>query len=131
MVAAYADPGAARPVILVVEDDFDTRRMMATMLAPLGEVRTACDGEEALELLLDERPDLIVTDVMMPKLDGFELSRFLKADPALSRIPILVVTARNLPRDVVEGINAGARYYMTKPFSPHELVQKARRALER
>lgn len=125
------EPVERRPLILVVEDDYDTRRMMATMLAPLGDVVTASDGEEALEALVDRRPDLVVTDVMMPKLDGFALTRLVKGDVALERIPILMVTAKNLPKDVIEGINAGARFYLTKPFSPSELVDKARRALAR
>ncbi len=125
------EPAERRPLILVVEDDYDTRRMMATMLAALGDVVTASDGEEALETLVDRRPDLVVTDVMMPKLDGFALSRLVKGDRSLGKIPIVMVTAKNLPKDLVEGINAGARFYLTKPFSPAELVQKARRALAR
>ena len=122
---------SARPRILLVEDDYDTRRLMARMLEPVGEVVMASDGEEALERLLEVRPDLVVTDAMMPNLDGLGLTRLVKADPALAEIPIVVVTAKGLPRDVIDGINAGARFYLTKPFTPAELVDKARRALRR
>lgn len=118
-----------KPDILVVDDDFDTRKMIVRMLTSLGDVREAEDGEAALEALLQKRPDLVITDVMMRRMDGIALTRHLKSDPGLHTVPVIVVTAKNAPRDVIDGINAGARHYITKPFSPAELLRKVRRAL--
>ena len=118
-----------KPDILVVDDDFDTRKMIVRMLQSVGDVREAEDGEAALEALLEKRPDLLITDVMMRRMDGIELTKHLKGDPNLHNVPVIVVTAKNTPRDVVEAINAGARHYITKPFSPQDLLQKVRRAL--
>jgi len=119
-----------RPTILLVEDDYDTRRMMAHMLASLGEVETAADGEEALDRMVARPPDLVIADVMMPRLDGLEMSRALKSDPRLRSVPVIFVTALGRPGNIIDGINAGARSYLTKPFTPAELLAKARRALE-
>ncbi|HJL19681.1 MAG TPA: response regulator [Sandaracinaceae bacterium LLY-WYZ-13_1] len=126
-----ADPDAPLPRILVVEDDPDARKMIAHMLRRMAQVIEAENGEEALELAVERRPDLIVTDVMMPRLDGFELTRTLKSDAGLRSVPVVLVTARGTAKDVVEGINAGARHYLVKPFTPDELLRKVRKALRR
>jgi CheY-like chemotaxis protein len=120
----------AKPKILVVDDEPDVRNLVARLLGPIGDVNIAVDGAEALDRILGgERPDLIVLDLMMPKMDGLTLTRELKKDPSLARIPIVILTAKTGARDMVEGINAGARHYVTKPFKSEELLGKVRKAL--
>ncbi len=122
----------APPKILVVEDDLDLQRMLKAMLRGLGEVTCADDGVEALLLLRDGLvPDLIVTDVMMPRMDGFEFVQALGDHEGLRDVPVVFLTARNTPKDVVAGIQAGARAYVTKPFKQQELLDKVRRILGR
>lgn len=116
--------------ILVAEDDPDLRLMLQRMLAPLGQVVTVTDGAQALETLqADPDFDLIVTDLMMPRMDGLTLARKLKRDAKLGRIPVLMLTAKDTSKDVIAGINAGARHYVTKPFKHQELIDKVKRAL--
>lgn len=123
-------PAGSRVKILVVEDDADLRRMLEYVLGPLGSVLACSDGEEALDKLLGGfRPDVIVTDLMMPKMDGLTLAKELKKDPTLANIPLVMLTAKSAARDVIAGINAGARHYVTKPFKTEELVGKVRKAL--
>jgi len=106
--------------------------MLSLMLGELAEVTVAHDGTEALDHLRNGfLPDAIVSDVMMPKMDGLTLSRFLKRDPRMARIPVILLTAKNGSQDVIAGINAGARSYLTKPFKKDELLDKVRRALGR
>jgi len=121
--------GSARPRILVAEDDPDVLRMLEHVMKALGDVVTATDGQDALEKAKAGRPDVIVTDVMMPRMDGFTLAKQLKATPGLDTVPVVMLTARTGPRDVIAGINAGARFYVTKPFKTEELVAKVRKAL--
>lgn len=120
----------SRPKILVVDDEPDVRNLVARLLGPIGDIHVAVDGSDALDRILGgERPDLIVLDLMMPKMDGLTLTRELKKDPSLARIPIVILTAKTGARDMVEGINAGARHYVTKPFKSEELLGKVRKAL--
>lgn len=121
--------GSARPRILVAEDDPDVLRMLEHVMKALGDVVTAFDGQDALEKAKAGRPDVVVTDVMMPRMDGFTLAKQLKATPGLDTVPVVMLTARTGPRDVIAGINAGARFYVTKPFKTEELVSKVRKAL--
>jgi DNA-binding response OmpR family regulator len=128
------DPTTGRrlPRILVVEDDQDLRRMIKTMLTGVGEVTTANDGVEAMTLLdglLD--PDVIVTDLMMPRMDGLQLVKEIRANPKIANIPVIVLTAKGTPMDVISGINAGARHYLTKPFKASELVDKVTKSLRK
>lgn len=128
------DPKTGRrmPKILVVEDDADLRHMIKTMLTATGEVTTACDGTEALALLnggLD--PDVIVSDMMMPRMDGLQLVTEIRANPKFTNIPVIVLTAKGTPRDVISGINAGARHYLTKPFKASDLIDKVTKSLRR
>jgi two-component system, OmpR family, response regulator len=119
-----------RPKILVVDDEPDVRNLVARLLGPIGDVQIAIDGADALDrILAGDRPDLIVLDLMMPKMDGLTLTRELKKDPGLAKIPIVILTAKTAARDMVEGINAGARHYVTKPFKSEELLGKVRKAL--
>jgi DNA-binding response OmpR family regulator len=119
-----------RPKILIVDDDFALLKMIETVLSQVGDVTRATDGLEALEILQRGfRPDLIVTDLMMPRVDGMKLSEQVKKNPQLSKTPIIILTAKGTPRDVVEGINVGARHYITKPFKTEDLLAKVRKTL--
>ncbi len=122
-------PMAGRPRILVAEDDPDLLRMLEHIMRALGDVVTAFDGQDALEKAQAVRPDVIVTDVMMPRMDGYTFAKHLKASPALATVPVVILTAKTGPRDVISGINAGARFYVTKPFKTDDLVAKVRKAL--
>jgi CheY-like chemotaxis protein len=127
-VAETAPP--QKPLVLAVEDDQEVLVLLGRMLAPIADVELARDGVEALEVLnAGVTPDLIITDLMMPRMDGLTLAKQLKADDRLKRIPLIVLTAKNAPRDVVAGINAGARNYITKPFKIEELLDKVKSAL--
>lgn len=116
--------------ILVVEDDADLLHMIKTMLQTIGEVTLAKDGQEAFDLLKNGfRPDVIVTDLMMPRMDGLTLAKTLKNDPNIGNIPLVMLTAKSGPMDMITGINAGARHYVTKPFKAADLIDKVKKAL--
>jgi len=118
------------PLILVVDDDKSNVDILRTRLQAQGyEVVSATDGEAALEAAQAHRPDLILLDVNMPKLDGLEVCRRLKADATLPFMPIVLVTARAEPRDVVAGLDAGADEYLTKPVEATALLARVRSML--
>ncbi len=118
------------PDILIVDDDLALLSMIETMLSQIGNVTRATDGMEALELLQKGlRPDVIVTDLMMPRVDGIKLCEQVKKNPQTSKIPVIILTAKGTPRNVVEGINVGARHYITKPFKTEELLAKVKKTL--
>jgi CheY-like chemotaxis protein len=122
--------GRVLPKILVVEDDADLLVMIKTMLQAVGEVTLARDGQDALDLLKNGfRPDVIVTDLMMPRMDGLTLAKTLKGDPNVGNIPLVMLTAKSGPMDMITGINAGARHYVTKPFKAADLIDKVKKAL--
>ena len=121
-----------QPVILAADDDEDILALVAFRLERSGyTVLQARDGQEAFELARSEKPDLAVLDVMMPKLDGFELTRRLRAEEATSRMPIILLTARAQDADVQQGFDAGADDYIRKPFSPNELRARVQAILGR
>lgn len=122
--------GHVLPKILVVEDDQDLLQMIKTMLQSVGEITLARDGQEALDILKSGfRPNVIVTDLMMPRIDGLTLAKTLKNDPNIGSIPLVMLTAKAGPMDMITGINAGARHYVTKPFKAADLIEKVRKAL--
>jgi DNA-binding response OmpR family regulator len=121
-----------QPVVLAADDDEDILELVAFRLERSGyTVLRAKDGEEALRLALEAKPDLAVLDVMMPKLDGYELTRRLRADDATRRMPIILLTARSQDADVQAGFDAGADDYLRKPFSPDELRSRVQAILGR
>jgi DNA-binding response OmpR family regulator len=121
-----------QPVVLVVDDDQDILELVAFRLGRAGyKVLLAHDGQEGLEIALAEKPDLAVLDVMMPKLDGYELTRRLREEEATSRMPIILLTARAQDSDVDRGFEVGADDYLRKPFSPQELSARVQRILGR
>lgn len=106
------------------------RRMLEQLLGTLGDVTACMDGQAALDAMQGGlRPDVLVTDVMMPRMDGVALARAMKNVPHLHNVPVVMLTARTGPRDVIAGINAGARFYVTKPFKTDELLNKVKKAL--
>jgi DNA-binding response OmpR family regulator len=120
-----ASPREDAAVVVVVDDDSDIRAMLVRALGMTYTVYEARDGLEAQELLsLIPTPDALVCDVMMPRLDGIGLAKALRKDPTLQRLPILFLTAKGSALDVVNGINAGARHYVTKPFKIADVLAK-------
>jgi DNA-binding response OmpR family regulator len=116
--------------ILVVDDDANLRALIVRQLSPHFNVTEAPDGRAALDILARRPlPDAIVCDVMMPGMRGTDLVRYLKNNAEHKHIPIIFLTALSSPMDVIEGINAGARYYIAKPFQMHDLLAKVERAV--
>jgi two-component system, OmpR family, KDP operon response regulator KdpE len=119
----------ARPHILVVDDESQITRVLRTTLSAQGyEIRVANDGETALEMTRDFAPDLVITDLAMPNMNGIELCRNLRR---VSQVPILVLSVRGEERSKVEALDSGADDYITKPFSTGELLARVRAALRR
>ena len=119
------------PVVLVAEDDEALRKMVGHFLSDFLEVHLAADGAAALQWMKsrERAPDLLITDLMMPGLDGLTLVQQMKEDEKLRRTPVIMLTAKDRPGDVITGINAGARHYITKPFKRDELVSKVKKVL--
>ena len=125
-----ASGGADR--ILVVDNEADIRRFVEVNLRLEGfEVISASDGEEGLRRAFDSDPAMVLLDVMMPDIDGYEVCRRLRADPRTSHIPVILLTAKSLTVDKVVGLAAGADDYVLKPFDPMELVARVRTVLRR
>lgn len=122
----------ARGTILIVEDDRDIVEMIEYNLHEEGyETSAALDGETGVERARRERPDLIILDIMLPVHDGFEVCRMLKSDHRTSGIPIIILSAKSQEIDKVTGLELGADDYVTKPFSPRELIARIRAILRR
>ena len=116
--------------ILVVDDVADNVEILRMRLTALGyDVDEANDGEEALAKIAADPPDLVLLDIMMPKIDGLEVARRLKADKSLPFIPVILVTAKATPKDVVAGLEAGGDDYLTKPIDHGALVARVRAML--
>jgi len=122
---------AARPArVLVVEDDPSILQSLEFLLRAEGyDTRCAMRGDEALVAIKEFRPDLLVLDVMLPAIDGFEVCLRLRADPATRPIRVLMLTARGRDTEVARGRAAGADDYLTKPFATRELVERVRTLL--
>ena len=109
--------------ILIVDDNASNRDILKARLQVHGyELLEAADGERALSVVKDHGPDLVLLDVMIPKIDGIEVCRRLKGDPAFPFLSVILVTAKADSKDVVAGLEAGADEYLTKPFSPLALL---------
>ena len=118
--------------ILLVDDDMDTLRLVGLMLQRQSyEVRVASSGQQALGMVQAEIPDLILLDIMMPEMDGYEVARRLRSDPVTSEIPIIMFTAKTQVDDKVMGFEAGADDYLTKPTQPRELFAHMKAVLSR
>ena len=119
-----------KQLVLVVDDDPLILRVVSTVLdLEEFEVVTAHSAEEALSCLASARPQVVVSDVMMPDMDGFELCERIRQDPDHAKVPIILLTARDSDEDRRRGADAGGDAYLTKPFSPLELIDEIDRLL--
>ncbi len=114
----------------MVDDNADMRDYISSLLASQYRVHTAPDGAAALELARADPPELVVTDVMMPNLDGFGLLAGLQADPATTDVPVIMVSARAGEDGTIEGLQAGADDYLVKPFAARELLARVHANIE-
>jgi signal transduction histidine kinase len=124
----FAATSGAR--IILADDNADMRAYVCELLAPIYAVEAVGDGEQALRAARRQRPDLILSDVMMPRLDGFGLLASMRADPELRSVPIVLLSARAGEEERIEGLDAGADDYLIKPFSARELVARVGALLE-
>jgi len=116
--------------VLVIEDHEENRRIVRLLLASAGiEMIEAATGEDGVAVAQRERPDLILMDIQLPGLDGYEATRRIKGDPATRHIPIIVVTSYALSGDDVKAFEAGCDAYVTKPFVPRDLLARIRQYL--
>jgi two-component system response regulator PhoP len=120
-----------RPLVVVVEDNADMRDLVAEICADDFRVLTAADGERGLELIRANNPALVISDVMMPRLDGNELLRRLRDDPKTAPTPVILLTAKAGPEMRLEGLESGADDYLTKPFHSAELLARINALLRR
>lgn len=121
------------PTVLIVDDEQHIRLLIEQTLEDLEddgvELLTASDGEEALDVVANQRPELVFLDVTMPKRNGFEVARAIKADPGLTGTTVIMLTAKGQAYDREQGLAAGADQCITKPFDPDDLLRRARQAL--
>ena len=118
--------------ILIVDDDLDTLRLVGLMLQHQGyRIIAANSGIQAIAMAQTDKPDLILLDIMMPEMDGYEVARKLRTDPATNNMPIIMFTAKTQVDDKVAGFEAGADDYLTKPTQPRELFAHVKAVLAR
>jgi DNA-binding response OmpR family regulator len=122
----------ARAKVLVIDDEEYIQHILNFSFAAEGyEVLTASDGEEGVSKARDEKPDVIVMDIMMPKMDGYEACKKLKSDPETKDIPVILLTAKGREADRKLGSEAGADDYVVKPFSPGRLIERVAGIMKR
>ena len=125
-------PKPSRKTVRVADDEPDVLNLVAMNLQRAGfDILKAADGEQALRMARDEEPDLVILDLMMPALSGLEVAKLLKQSPGTARIPVLMLTAKSDEVDRIVGFELGADDYVTKPFSPRELVLRVQSVLRR
>jgi DNA-binding response OmpR family regulator len=119
-----------RQTIVIVDDEPNLRNLVhATIDSPIYQVIEACDGEEAWALIKERKPALVLLDLNMPKRSGLEVLKSIRADPELRGTQVMVLTSSDQQSDIDAGILAGADYYLTKPFSPADLVARVSEAI--
>lgn len=122
----------AKGTVLIIEDDRDIVEMVEYNLKEEGyETLSALNGEDGVELARRQQPDLIILDIMLPIMDGFEVCRTLRSNDVTAQIPIIILSAKSQETDKVVGLELGADDYVTKPFSPRELIARIRAILRR
>jgi DNA-binding response OmpR family regulator len=119
------------PRVLIVEDEPNIVLSLEILLRRAGyETLSTGDGEEALELIQRTRPEVVLLDIMLPKRNGYEVCRFVKSDPTLSSIPVIMLTAKGQEVEILKGLELGASAYIAKPFGNAEVLEAVRAALE-
>jgi DNA-binding response OmpR family regulator len=122
----------AQAKILIVEDEKDVVELIRYNLDKAGYLTDAAlTGRQALEQALDNRPDLILLDIMLPEMDGLQVCDNLKENPATAAIPVVMLTAKSTPEDIIKGFQMRADDYITKPFSPRDLLARIQAVLQR
>ncbi len=117
--------------MLIIEDEADAAELFAEMMRVSGfRVLKTSSSAPALAMIAQEKPDIVLLDVMMPEISGLELLREIREDPALKRIPVVIISAKSMPADVRSGMDAGASTYLTKPVGFLELKEAVERALD-
>jgi len=118
------------PRVLIIDDSAVERAIIAKVMGSLGySISEANDGEEGEQKAIDEKPDLIVLDVVMPKKDGFQVCRNLKKIPETEKIPVIMITSKNQDSDKFWGLRQGAVAYLTKPFNDKDLIDTVNKAM--
>lgn len=116
--------------ILIVEDEESLLKLESILLISKGfEVKGVANGRAALEAVAEDKPDLVLLDIMLPEIDGFEVCRQLKSDPATRHIPVIMLTAKKSREDMVRGEKVGADWYITKPFKSAMVIETIQRFL--
>lgn len=116
--------------VLVVDDEMLTRDLLRMMLERAGyEVVEAADGHQALQRVNERKPDLVILDVMMPDIDGYQVCRTLREQESTADLPVLMLSAKTQPEAVAEGLRAGATRYLPKPITYNELIQNVREVI--
>jgi len=116
--------------VLIVEDEADAAELFAEMMRVSGfRVRKTSSSTPALSMMTEEKPDIVLLDIMMPDVSGLDILRQMRHDPALAAIPVVVVSAKSMPADIRNGMEAGASTYLTKPVGFLELKEAVERAL--
>jgi len=117
--------------VLIVEDETDAAEMFAEMMRVSGyRVVKSYSSTPAISMVQTEIPDIVILDVMMPDISGLEVLRFMRRDPKLSKIPVIVVSAKGMPADIQDGMDAGANVYLTKPVAFRDLKDAVSKALQ-
>ena len=122
----------AQKTVLIIEDEEDAAEMFSEMMRVSGyRVLKTLRSAPALALMNAEKPDLVLLDIMMPEISGLDLLRQMRRDPSLAKVPVIVVTAKGMPADIKDGMDAGASTYLTKPVGFTELKEAVARLLEK
>lgn len=119
-----------KPTLLIVEDNPDIRQYLSNGLSKLYDIKTASDGREGLEITRNSLPDLVITDIMMPGIDGIEMCRIIKTEIDTCHIPVIMLTAKSSEEQRIEGLQTGADSYIPKPFNPKHLLVRIEKLLE-
>lgn len=119
-----------RSIVLIVDDEPTTASMLGMLLEAEGFKTIVVHGaKKAIQAIKEEKPSLVILDVMMPEISGIDLCRFIREDPELENLPVVMISAKSQPEDLEAGIEAGATVYLTKPVSKDELVHGVLRGL--